>query len=167
MRCRIRQLTLLATATLTPVLTLAQQTLTNEQGELMMVEMDDPFGPAPAVAAIGFFAAIIAAMFFAFQRERRRQDFLLRFVEKEQPIPAELLPPQPSRVRELRRGVWLLCLGLGLGLLLYILSEEWTYAAWSLILLFLALASFINAALFYPDSPTSPSRTLERPGNGA
>jgi len=86
---KTRPLTLLAAVTLTPVLTFAQQTLTDDQSELMMIQLDDPFGPTLIVGAIGFFAVIIAAMFFAFQRERRWQDFLLKFVAKEQAIPAE------------------------------------------------------------------------------
>ena len=140
--------------TLVPVLTVAQQGLSDEElRELLLSQpvTENPFGYAPLAGAIGLFAVIIAAMYFASQRERRRQDFLLQFVEKDRQIPQGLLPPQPSRQREIRRGVWLLSLGLGLGLVLYIASGEWVTAAWSLILLLLAAASFVNAVFFYPD----------------
>lgn len=145
-----RVIPLAAAGALMPILAGAQEALST--GELQIIEMDNPFGSAPIVRAVGLFAIIIAAMYFASQREKRRQEFLARFVEKEKAIPRQLLPPQPSRERELRRGGWLLSLGLSFGLVLYIVTEDWVNAAWSLILLFLAAASFINAALFYPSA---------------
>jgi hypothetical protein len=143
--------------TFAPLLVVAQEVLSDEEfrQQMLLTQLEDPFGAAPMVGAIGLFAVIIAAMYFATQREKRRQDFLARFAEKEQAIPRELLPPQPSRSREMRRGVWLLSLGLGLGLVLYLSSEEWEVAAWCLILLFLAAASFVNAIFFYPNADSS------------
>lgn len=145
-----RLMCLAATGTAAPVLASAQQALGDR--ELQVVELENPFGTAQIVVVIGLFAIIIAAMYFASQREKRRQEFLGGFVEKEQAIPKELLPPQPSREREMRRAVWLLSLGFSVGLVLYIATGEWANAAWSLILLCLAGAGFINAALFYPKS---------------
>ncbi|MDX1561311.1 MAG: DUF6249 domain-containing protein [Gammaproteobacteria bacterium] len=90
-------------------------------------------------------------LYFANRRDRRKQELYLRFVELGHEIPKELLPRGHSRrssyERELVRGVWLSCLGVGLGLVLYIVTQEWRMAAWSLILLFLGAASFINAML--------------------
>jgi hypothetical protein len=151
----IQKLVLLTSCAVVPVLSIAQDGLSEEELRQFLLSQpvpENPFGYAPVVAVIGLFAVIIAAMFFASQREKRKQDLLVQFVEKDQQIPQELLPPQPSRKREVRRGVWLLALGIGLGLVLFIASGEWATAAWSLIPFLLAVASFVNAAFFYPDS---------------
>ena len=104
---------------------------------------------------VGLVIIILAALIFASLRERRRQDLLARFAEQGQAIPPEILPQPPTREREMRRGVWLLSLGLALGLVLYFVTGNLEVAVWSLILLFLGAASFINAAFFYPDSRSS------------
>lgn len=104
------------------------------------------------VAGVVLVIAVIAmALRFASQREQHRQELIARFLDKGQEIPPALLPG-PSRQRELRRGVWLAGLGIGIGLVLYIASGDWRVAAWCLILLFLSAASFLNAALFYRDA---------------
>lgn len=95
-------------------------------------------------------ALVAIAFFFKNAREKRRHDLYIRFLEKGQEIPRELMPRLPSRRGELIRGVWLLSLGLGIGIVLLVVSSEWRVAVWSVILLFLAAASFVNAALFYP-----------------
>ena len=141
-----------------PVLAFAQEGAANNEALLRALEQpvpENPFGILPLISAIGFFAIIIAAMYFAGQREKRKQEFLSRFVEKEQAIPSEILPVPPSRHRELRRATWLLFLGLAVGLVLFIATGDWRVAAWSLIVLFLAVASFINAWFFYPNSGDS------------
>jgi hypothetical protein len=145
----IQQVVLGASAMATPFLALAQDTLTLSEGEVAVIES---FNRQAFGAAIALVVIIVAALVFASVRDKRRQEFLARFVDKEQPIPTELMPGPASRQRELRRGVWLLSVGLGLGLVLYITTTDWRVAAWSLILLFLAAASFVNAAFFYPDS---------------
>lgn len=103
------------------------------------------------LAGMAFILIVIAlALYFANQREKRRQELLSRFVEHGQEIPIALLPLPPSRQRELSRGVWLLAWGIGVGAALYFSSGEWGNAAWALILLLLSAASFVNAALFSP-----------------
>lgn len=153
MTCKpLQKFTLAGAALFTPILVLAQQNPTVlTPGELTALD-SNLFGQLPLVMMIGLFVVIVAAIYFASQRDRRKQEFLARFVDKEQAIPQELLPAPPSRHRELRRGTWLLSLGLGVGLVLYIATSDWHAAAWSLILLFLAAASFINAKFFYPGS---------------
>ncbi|HUF72492.1 MAG TPA: DUF6249 domain-containing protein [Gammaproteobacteria bacterium] len=151
----------------TPILSLAQAVPegmdpeTYEQFLLASAQMENPFAGQAYALMIGLIVIIVAAMYFASQREKRKQDLFVQFLDKGQSIPQEILPPMPSRQRELRRGVWLLFLGIGLGLVLYISSREWGNAAWSLILLFPAAASFVNAALFY-GSPRSGGQS----GNG-
>src|SRR6185436_17630498 len=92
-------------------------------------------------------AVIFMAMRFANERDKNRQELIVRFIDKGQEIPSFLVP-QPSPRRELRRGVLLAGLGLGVGAVLYIVSGDWRIAAWSLIPLCLAAASLVNAALF-------------------
>jgi hypothetical protein len=104
---------------------------------------------APGIVIFVIFVAVIALLFGTL-RAKFKRDLFARFVDKGQEIPAALLPRPPSRQRELRRGVWLTSLGLGVGLVLGIAGGP-RVAAWCLILLFLGAASFLNAVLFYPD----------------
>lgn len=134
---------------------------TYEQFLLASAQMGDPFAGQTYAAAIGLVVTVIAALYFASQREKRNHDLLVRFLDKGESIPRDLFPPPPSRERELRRGVWLLSLGLGIGLVLFVASGDWATAAWGLIPLFLGAASFINAVLFYR-SPSSGGQS----GNG-
>jgi len=103
-----------------------------------------------AFAAVFVIVVAVIALPFGILREKFRRDLLARFVDKGQEIPAALLPRPPSRERELRRGVWLTSLGLGVGLVLFMAGGP-RVAAWCLILLFLGAASFLNAVLFYRD----------------
>jgi hypothetical protein len=100
-------------------------------------------------------AIVTLSLLFGFLREKRRHDLIARFVDKGQEIPPSLLPQGPSRHRELRRGTWLTFLGLGLGIALYTVGGLWM-AVWSVILLFLGAASFVNAMLFYPGDDRRP-----------
>jgi hypothetical protein len=135
-RPKTEQLFLAGSLLLTPTLSLAQ-----------------PEGLREALPGTALFVIAISviALFFGTLREKRRQDLIARFVDKGQEIPRSLLPQLPSRQRELRRGIWLTSLGLGVGLVLYIASGNLRVAAWCLILLFLGAASFLNAVLFYPN----------------
>ena len=110
-----------------------------------------------AAAGTAVFVIIVAviAVVFGILREKFRRDLFARFIDKGQEIPAALLPRPPSRERELRRGVWLTCLGLGVGVVLFMAGGP-RVAAWSLILLFLAAGSFLNAMLFYRGDPGEP-----------
>jgi hypothetical protein len=103
--------------------------------------------PALVVITIGF------VLLFISRREKRKLDLIERFVEKGQEIPASLLPQGPSAVREIRRGVWFTSLGLGWFFVLYLATSDARISgAWSVILLFLGAASFINAALLHQTS---------------
>jgi hypothetical protein len=87
-----------------------------------------------------------------FFRDKRRNDLIGRFIDKGLPIPPELLPGSASRTGERRRGSLLLALGLGLGCAVYFGTNDLRVAAaWSAVLVFLGVASFVNAALFYTD----------------
>jgi hypothetical protein len=105
-----------------------------------------------AAAGTAVFVIILAALVMVFGtiHAKFKRDLFARFVDKGQEIPAALLPRPPSRQRELRRGIWLTSLGLGVGFALFLAGGP-RAAAWCLILLFLAAASFLNAVLFYPD----------------
>jgi type VI protein secretion system component VasF len=105
---------------------------------------------------------VFVPLYFAAKRERHKHSLYVQFLEKGQEIPPELMPRsstrKSSREREVTRGVWLVSLGLGIGLVLYIATSDWRMAAWSLILLFLGAASFINAALLYPPDQSGRQR---------
>lgn len=138
---------------LTPALVLAQSvSVEGGGGEAYHGSMNHPFEDMAAGTALFVIALAVIALIFGMYREKRRQDLLARFIDKGQEIPSALLPQPPSRLRELRRGVWLTSLGLGVGLVLYIATGSLRAAAWCLILLFLGAASFLNAMLFYPNS---------------
>jgi hypothetical protein len=113
-----------------------------------------PFGnvvAATALLVIGLALIVAVSMWL---RGWRRHRLLTTFIERGQEIPPALLPRPPSRQDEQRRGTWLTCLGVGVGLVLYIVSGDPKLAAWCLIPLFLGLASFVNAALFSrPNDP--------------
>lgn len=132
-----------------------------QQFLLASAQLDDPFAGQIGAAVLVLIVVIAGAMFMANQREKRKQELLIRFLDQGQAVPAELFPSPPSRQREIRRGVWLLSMGAALGIVLWISSGDWAVAAWSLIPLFLGAASFINAALFYTDN--GPGRQA---GNG-
>lgn len=146
----MRKLMLAGCSLITPTLALAQQfsDADNQLAASAMEQMSrQTLGLAGSLVII-----IVAALIFATLRDKRRHDLFARFAEKGQEIPRALMPTPPSRLRELRRGTWLVSLGLGLGFVLYIATGDFRVAAWCLILLFLGAASFINAALFYPQS---------------
>ena len=99
---------------------------------------------------------IFVPLYFAGKREQRRNALYLQFLERDKEIPAELLPRsasrRSSRQRDIVRGVWLACIAVGLGLVLYVFTSEWRVAVWALIPLFLSAASFINAWLLDSDA---------------
>ena len=106
--------------------------------------------------------AIITLVFFARARkEQRRHELIGQYLEKGQIVPSELLagtvvggalsPEQWSaiiRLRSMRWGTWLLCLGLGIGLTIYFWSGTLRHTVWCLIVLFLSFGFYINALFF-------------------
>jgi hypothetical protein len=114
----------------------------------------DPVAPSPEHTPVHFYVlpalivlTIIAALLFAAMHEKRKQELIARFIDKGQEIPPTLLPA-PTAQRDTRRGIWLTSFALGLGLVLYLATGELRAAVWGLLPLFLAAASFVNAALF-------------------
>jgi hypothetical protein len=148
-RPKAEQLWLAAGFLLTPLPALAQMVHPEES----LSERVSDHAPGFALCIIAL--AVIGVVYVAL-RDKFRRDLFVRFIDKGQEVPAALLPAPPSRLRELRRGVWLTCLGLGIGVVLYIMSGSLRVAAWSLIPLFLGAASFLNAALFYPNPDSRP-----------
>ena len=145
----VRELALAGSVALAPLPALAQ---VRTDGDPIALAAVESFFDQARIGMIGLVVVIVAALVFASLRERRKQELLARFADKGQEIPRELLPTPPSPHREMRRGVWILSLGLGLGLVLFFATNDWAIAAWSLIPLFLGAAAFINAAFFYPKS---------------
>lgn len=95
-----------------------------------------PDPPAVAVVAvIGFFMAVIAvvlALLYAiFRTHRSRHETIRLMVEKGAPIPKELLS-QTRAPNDLRRGILLSALGVGLAVFLAAVSKEHDKGAWTL-----------------------------------
>jgi hypothetical protein len=135
---RLERVLLAGGLVLTPALACAQPEWVEEA-------RNDAAGTALFIIAIALIAAVFGAL-----RERRKHDLIVRFLDKGQEIPPSLLPRPPSMQREVRRGIWLSSLGLGVGLALYVTTGSWRVSAWCLIPLLLGAASFLNAVLFYP-----------------
>jgi hypothetical protein len=146
-RPKVAHLLLASVFVVAPWLALAQPDLVNPDTVNQVV---DTVRDAAAGTALFVIAIAAMALLFGTLREKFKRDLLARFVDKGQEIPAALLPRPPSRERELRRGVWLTSLGLGVGLALFLAGGP-RVAAWCLILLLLGAASFLNAVLFYPN----------------
>ena len=136
------------------------QTVIDDEPDLM-TRVIGPDGLSLLVLIAVVFVIVFLPLSYAKARDRRRNELYAKFLEKEQPIPQELLPgartnhKRSSQQRELMRGVWLTALGLGVGLALYIATSEWRFAAWALVLLFLGAASFINGMLLSDDPETN------------
>ena len=97
-----------------------------------------------------FVLGIIAVtLHFAHKQDRSRLQTIERLIEKGQPVPRALLvphevAPEVRRRIDLQHAILLLCLGLGGGLALWLVTGQWRMAAWSLIFLFLSVGKFIN-----------------------
>lgn len=150
------KLILPAAACLVPSLASAQQT-----------QIDQWLVVPLAGLGILFILGIIALSLFSSQRESvRRARLIEKFLESGQPVPPEILrapraqpriSPQELATISRRRGVALLGWGAGISLVLYIGTGEPRAAAWGLLFLFLAIASFINARFFSGDRAPPPS----------
>lgn len=88
---------------------------------------------------------------FTTRSDRERLGLIERLIDKGQRVPPELfvrindLPLEVKRQKDFRRGVTLLCWGLGVGLTLYFAyGLQPRAAAWGLIFLFLSGANFLN-----------------------
>jgi hypothetical protein len=94
--------------------------------------------PIVAVVMLSVFGApvliVALIMYFGFSRNRMMHRTIRTMVEKGQPVPAALLaPPAPAQRQrsDMRRGVVLVMVGLGLMLFLGAVNE-WEGGAWSL-----------------------------------
>ena len=94
--------------------------------------------PIVAVVMLSVFGApvliVAVIMYFGFSRNRMMHRTIRMMVEKGQPVPAALLaPPAPAQRQrsDMRRGVVLVMVGLGLMLFLGAVNE-WEGGAWSL-----------------------------------
>jgi hypothetical protein len=154
---RMQRLLLAGALLLTPLLILAQEApgqagLEHQEIQAFAQSIDTKLNLAHMLTMrlipLLFIVAMTAlALLFASRRERGRLELIARFLDKGQAIPAALLPQPRSAQRDVRFGIWFASLGLALGLVLYIATGDLRVAAWCLILLFLAAASFLNALL--------------------
>ena len=94
--------------------------------------------PIVAISVLAVFGApvliVAVIMYFGFSRNRMMHRTIRMMVEKGQPVPAALLaPPAPAQRQrsDMRRGVVLVMVGLGLMLFLGAVNE-WEGGAWSL-----------------------------------
>jgi len=111
-----------------------------------------------------FALAVVAIVhYFAVRAQRQRLELIERYIEKGQEVPHELLAkavtmsPEKraiSRQRDMRRGCWLLCWGLGFALLGYLTTGQLRSTILGLIFLFLSVGSFVNG-LFFSGKPDS------------
>jgi len=94
--------------------------------------------PIVAISMLAVFGApvliVAAIMYFGFSKNRMMHRTIRMMVEKGQPVPAALLaPPAPAQRQrsDMRRGVVLVMVGLGLMLFLGAVSD-WEDGVWSL-----------------------------------
>lgn len=74
-------------------------------------------------------ALIIAFLWFRAKRARLNHETALRLAERGQPIPPELFSGHETPASDLRRGIVLIMLALGLGVFMYSTQLPWSIAA--------------------------------------
>jgi hypothetical protein len=139
------------------VLTLAIVTLALFAPMLAMAQAPAP--PQPPAHWVVFAAVVPGCLFvlgiiaislsFNYKQERERLLTIERLIEKGHEVPRALLkpheiPPEVRRRIDLHHAIMLLCLGLGGGLTLWLVTDQWRIAAWALIFLFLSAGKLIN-----------------------
>ena len=94
--------------------------------------------PIVAVVMLAVFGAPVLIvgliMYFGFSRNRMMHRTIRMMVEKGQEVPAALLAPPPTAVRQrsdMRRGVVLVMVGIGL-MLFFAAVNEWEGGAWAI-----------------------------------
>ena len=113
----------------------------NESGKKRGDSNDDIPGEAIPIVAVVMFSVfgapvliVAVIMYFGFSKNRMMHRTIRMMVEKGQPVPAALLaPPAPAQRQrsDMRRGVVLVMVGLGLMLFLGAVND-WEGGAWSL-----------------------------------
>lgn len=101
-------------------------------------EIPEMVVPIVAVTMLTIFGApvliVALIMYFGFSKSRMTQRTIRMMVEKGQPVPAALLNPPPPAVRQrsdMRRGVVLCMVGLGL-MLFFAAVNDWEGGAWAI-----------------------------------
>jgi hypothetical protein len=101
-------------------------------------DIPDMVVPIVAVVFLTIFGApvliVAVIMYFGFSKNRMMHRTVRMMVEKGQPVPAELLTPPPPAQRQrsdMRRGVVLVMVGLGIMLFLGAVNQ-WEGGAWAL-----------------------------------
>jgi hypothetical protein len=94
--------------------------------------------PLVAIVFLTIFGApvliVAVIMYFGFSRNRMMHKTIRQMVEKGQPVPAALLAPPPPAVRQrsdMRRGVVLLMVGVGL-MVFFGAVNNWETGAWAI-----------------------------------
>ena len=94
--------------------------------------------PLVAVVFLSIFGApvliVAVILYFGFSKSRMQHRTVRMMVEKGQPVPAELLVPPPPAQRQrsdMRRGVVLLMIGLGL-MAFFGATNDWEGGAWAI-----------------------------------
>ena len=94
--------------------------------------------PIIAIAMLSIFGAPVLIvgliMYFGFSRNRMMHKTIRMMVEKGQEVPAALLAPPPPAVRQrsdMRRGVVLVMVGIGL-MLFFAAVNDWEGGAWAI-----------------------------------
>ena len=77
----------------------------------------------PVACFVLIFGIVSTVLYAGVRRERQRQETLRAFVEKGAPIPPELLVSQVTR-SDLRRGIVLIATGVGLGIVLALVTPK-------------------------------------------
>ena len=101
-------------------------------GHIVVSEgFDNPDVVVPVVTSTVSVSAIVAvvaiSLIFRYRTQRLRQELYASFLQKGEPIPAELLPGRAQRGKanaDLRRGMVLLLGGIGLSLALCLAHES-------------------------------------------
>ena len=99
--------------------------------------------PVAFFICVGFVAALFMVGHHRYTEQRHQT--LRAMVEKGAQIPPELLAPPkqpPNPHRDLRRGILLVCAGLGLGLF-FLIEDGWDEAALGLIPIFIGIGYLI------------------------
>ncbi len=116
---------------LVPATLLATLPALARAADTLPVDLEDILVPIGVVGTVfGFSALIVGIVFYAVHRDNRlRHETIRMALEKGQPLPPELLDPVKQHdpiMRDLRRGLLLIGLGLGLGLFFAVIGEpEW------------------------------------------
>jgi hypothetical protein len=96
---------------------------------------------------------------------RDRLALVEKLVTDGKPVPRELLVNEPTQLtlpeerrRDIRRGIALLCWGIGVGVVFYLVSRDNSRAAaWGLLLIVPALGNFVKAWLTAREIARGPS----------